>query len=180
MSSVHPNSGALNPMILWTIATAVLAIWFVFGDPRFDYRTVIIGALAPLAIDVWSGGAWIMHSVVMSVVLMAAVMLGTIGRRSTRKSLLGLPLGTFLYLVFSGAWTQQTVFWWPFTGWSPQWGPLPAIDRGWWNVPLEVAGAVMIVWLVRTTGLADPSRRKEFISSGQLSLPPSAAKDSTC
>jgi hypothetical protein len=167
-------------MILWTIATAVLAIWFVFGDPRFDYRTVVVGALAPLAIDVWSGGAWIMHSVIMSVGLMAAVMLGTIGKRSRRKSLLGLPLGTFLYLVFSGAWANQTVFWWPFTGWSSEWGPLPAVARGWWNLPLEATGALMIVWLVRTTGLTDASRRAEFISSGHLGLPSSAAKDSTC
>jgi hypothetical protein len=167
-------------MILWSIGTAVLTIWFVFGDPRFDYRTVIVGAVAPLAIDGVTGGAWVMHSVMMSVFLMTIVMLATIGRRQLRRSLLGLPLGTFLYLVFSGAWTDQTVFWWPFTGWSLEWGALPIVDRGWWNLPMEVAGAGMLVWIYRTTGLNDRSRRGKFLRTGELQLPPSSAENSTC
>jgi hypothetical protein len=180
MSPVHPDSGALSPMILWSIGTAVLAIWFVFGDPRFDYRTLVIGALAPLLIDSLTGGSWVMHSVTMSVLLMAAVMLATIGQRPLRRSLLGLPLGSFLYLVFSGAWANQTVFWWPFTGWSPQWGPLPLMSRGWWNLPMEVAGAVILLWIYRTTGLHDRTRRQNFLRTGQLHLPSSAAERSTC
>jgi hypothetical protein len=167
-------------MILWSIGTAVLAIWFVFGDPRFDYRTVIIGAVAPLSIDAMTGGAWVMHSVMMSVLLMVVVMLATIGRRQLRRSLLGLPLGTFLYLVFSGAWTDQVVFWWPFSGWSPAWGALPMMSRGWWNVPLELAGAGMLLWIYRRTGLHDPDRRSWFLRTGQLQLPPSNAENSTC
>jgi hypothetical protein len=177
---MHTNFGALSPMVLWSIGTAVLSIWFVFGDPRFDYRFLILGAVTPLAVDVWSGGAWVMHSVAMSVGLMAVVMLGTVGRRNLRKSLLGLPLGTFLYLVFSGAWADQNVFWWPFSGWNPQWGALPMIGRGWWNLPLEIAGAAMLLWIARITHLADPSRRREFLQTGQLRLPVSVNQDSRC
>jgi hypothetical protein len=177
---VHSDFGALSPMVLWSVGTAVLSIWFVFGDPRFDYRFLILGAVAPLAVDVWSGGAWVMHSVIMSVVLMAVVMVGTIGRRGLRRSLLGLPLGTFLYLVFSGAWADQTVFWWPFSGWSPQWGPLPISQRGWWNLPLEIAGAAMLLWIARTTKITDPSQRREFYRTGQLRLPVSVSEDSRC
>jgi hypothetical protein len=177
---MHSDSGALNPMILWSIGTAVLSIWFIFGDPRFDYRFLIIGAVAPLGIDVWSGGAWVMHSIIMSVVLMAVVMFGTIGKRSLRRSLLGLPLGTFLYLVFSGAWADGSVFWWPFGGWSPEWGALPMMERGWWNLPLEIAGAVMLLWIARITELARPSQRREFLQTGQLRLPASVNQDSRC
>jgi hypothetical protein len=180
MPAVHPDTGSLRSMILWSIGTAVLAIWFVFGDPRFDYRTVIVGAVTPLVIDSVTGGAWVMHSVTASVIVMAVVMFATIGRRQLRRSLLGLPLGTFLYLVFSGAWANQTVFWWPFTGWSPAWGALPIQDRGWWNLPMEVAGAGMLLWIYRTTGLKDPSRRKDFVRTGQLHLPSSSAENSTC
>jgi hypothetical protein len=180
MPAVHPDSGSLSSMILWSIGTAVLAIWFVFGDPRFDYRTLIGGAVAPLLIDALTGGAWVMHSLIASVMLMSIVMFATIGRRSLRRSLLGLPLGTFLYLVFSGAWADQTVFWWPLTGWSPAWGALPVVDRGWWNIPMEVAGAGILLWIYRTTGLNNPTRRTHFVRTGQLQLPPISAENSTC
>lgn len=167
-------------MILWSVGTAVLTIWFVFGDPRFDYRWLILGSVAPLAIDVWSGGAWVMHTVLVSVLLMTAVMLGTIGKRAVRRSLLGLPLGTFLYLVFSGAWADQNVFWWPFSGWASDWAPLPITERGWWNLPLEVAGAAMLLWIARTTRIVERPQRIEFWRTGQLRLPPDVNEDSQC
>lgn len=167
-------------MILWTVGTAVLAIWFVFRDPRFDYRTVIVGSLLPIVVDLPTGGAWVMHSIFASVGLLAAVMLATIGRRPRRKVLLGLPLGTFLYLVFSGAWADQGAFWWPLTGWGASGAPIPFVARGLWNIPLESAGAGMLVWIIRITGLAAQDRRRWFLQTGHLTLPPSVSQDARC
>jgi hypothetical protein len=100
----------------------------VFRDPRFDYRLLIVGALLPPVVDVWFGGARVLHSLTASVVLMAVVMAATVGRRPARKALLGLPLGTLLHLVFTGAWGDATVFWWPLSG-----GPSTTRRCRWWR-----------------------------------------------
>ena len=36
-------------MFLWFVATAIVSVWFVFRDPRFDYRLLIVGSVLPLA-----------------------------------------------------------------------------------------------------------------------------------
>jgi hypothetical protein len=155
-------------MLLWFVGTAVLTIAWVFRDPRFDYRLLIVGSVLPLAVDAWTGGAWVMHSVTTAVALLGVVMLATIGRRPLRKTMLGLPLGVFLHLVFTGAWTNEDVFWWPFTGFGFDGDPLPVVARGWWNLLLEAAGLAMCVFIWRTARLADPGRRATFRSTGQL------------
>ena len=101
-----------------------------------------------------------MHSLAFSVALLVVVMAASVGRRPRRKLLLGLPIGTFLHLVFDGAWATTDVFWWPFTGASIGDEPLPAVQRGWWNVPLEVIGLAIVVWVWRRAGLSDAARRR--------------------
>jgi hypothetical protein len=154
-------------VLLWFVGTAVVTIWFVFRDPRFDYRLLVVGSIAPPAIDVWSGGAGVLHSLSFSVGLMAVVMVATVGRRSLRRSLLGLPLGTLLHLVFTGAWTDTSTFWWPFSGDVGD-ARLPIAARGWWNVPLELAGLAIVAWIVRATGLSDPASRRHAWRTGRL------------
>ena len=34
-------------MFLWFIGTAVITVWYVFRDPRFDYRLLIVGSVLP-------------------------------------------------------------------------------------------------------------------------------------
>ena len=158
-------------MALWFIATSVLTIWFVFGDPRFDYRTLIVGALLPSVVDAFSGGMWVMHTLVFSVALLTGVIVATIGRRALRRSLLGLALGVLLHLVFTGAWTDTAVFWWPFSGAALAQTPLPEVSRGWWNLPLELIGAAGVGWIVIRAGLTRPEARREFARTGYLALP---------
>ena len=146
-------------MLLWFVATAVLAVFFVFTDPRFDYRFLVLGALLPDVVDVWTGGAWVMHSLTGAVALLVVVMLATIGNRVWRKRLLGL--------VFDGAFATDEVFWWPFSGGFGD-HPLPVVARGWWNLPLELVGAVMLVWAWRRFGLGEPERRQRLRELGQL------------
>ena len=59
--------------------------------------------------------------------------------------------------MFDGAWATTEVFWWPFTGASIGDEPLPSVQRGWWNVPLEVIGLAIVVWVWRRPGC--PTRR---------------------
>jgi hypothetical protein len=154
-------------MFLWFVGTAIVAVWFVFRDPRFDYRLLVVGSVLPL-LDVLFGGARVMHTLVFSLALLAAVMLLTVGRRQARRLWLGLAIGTLLHLVFDGAWTDTDVFWWPFGGWSFEDARLPEAARGWWNVPLELAGLAILVWVWRTARLADPARRRALVRTGEL------------
>jgi len=154
-------------MLFWFIATAVLTIHFVFRDPRFDHRPLIVGALLPDVLDAPFGGARYLHSLTVAVGLMVVVMAATVGRPRLRKLLLGVPIGVLLHLVFDGVWNNTDVFWWPFTG-GFDGARLPVAERGWWNVPLEAIGIGLTVWAHRMFGLADPERRRRFLREGAL------------
>ena len=43
-------------------ATAIVTVWFVFRDPRFDYRLLIVGSVLPLADGVTGGAARAAHA----------------------------------------------------------------------------------------------------------------------
>jgi hypothetical protein len=154
-------------MFFWFIGTAVLGVGFVFRDPRFDYRLLIVGSVLPL-VDGLFGGARALHSITTSIVLLAVLMLATSGRKPIRKMLLGLPIGMFLHLVFDGAWNNTDVFWWPFTGLGFDDDPFPITDRFLISVVLELIGLVLCAWIWRTNGLGSPARRRRFVRDGVL------------
>jgi hypothetical protein len=156
-------------MVLWFLGTALLSVWWVFRDPRFDYRLLLVGALVPDIIDIASGRAQWAHSLLVAVAVLAVVM-ATTGRRPVRRLVLGLPIGMLLHLVFDGAFANSTVFWWPFLG-DFEDNRLPSLSRGLWNVPLEVAGAIMLVWVWRRFGFTDPVRRRQFLADGTIEAP---------
>ena len=156
-------------MLLWFVGSAVVTTWLVFRDPRFDYRLLVVGSIAPPAVDVWFGGARVGHSMAFSVVLLALVMLLTIGRRSRRRTWLGLPLGTMLHLVFTGAWTDPAAFWWPVSG-GFEGARIPIAARGWWNLALELVGLALVTWIVGAAGLTGSVRRREAWRTGRLSF----------
>jgi len=91
----------------------------------------------------------------------------TAGRKPIRRLLLGLPIGMLLHLVWDGAFAATKVFWWPFVG---SWGDnqVPSVERGWLNVPMELAGAATLWWAWRRFHLAKPERRTQFLQHGLL------------
>jgi hypothetical protein len=153
---------------LWFAGTAFLAVWLVFRDPAFDYRLLMLGAVLPDIVDAAFGGSAIFHSVLGSVALLALVMAVTVGRRSLRRHLIALPIGTFLHLVFDGAFSSSQAFWWPLAGGSLAEQPLPVMGRGWWNVLLELIGLAILGWAWRRFRLGDPVRRAVFLREGRL------------
>ena len=155
-------------MLLWFVGGSLVIAWLVFHDPAIDYRVLLLGAVLPDLVDPFFGGARVLHSVTFSIVLLVAVMLATIGHRAARRRWLFLPIGTFLHLVLDGAFTRTKVFWWPFAGGSFGDAPLPSIERGWWNVMLELAGLVAILWFVRRFDLTDRGRWRTFVRTGRL------------
>jgi len=157
-------------MFLWFIGTSIISVLFVFRDDRFDYRVLALGALLPDLIDVVTGGAWVFHSVLGSVIALGLVM--TFARRGTaaRRMSLAIPIGMFMHLVFDGAFNNTKVFWWPFAGFNFGGAAIPSFDRIVLDVLLEIAGAAMLMWVWRTNNLSDPSARQKFVRTGRLVL----------
>jgi len=154
-------------VFVWFIATACLSVWLVFRDDRFDYRFLILGVFLPDIVDVFTGGSWIMHTLLASVVAMIVIMLSTRNKRPLRRRLLAIPIGMFLHLVFDGAFTSTEVFWWPFTGGSFD-EQLPVAQRWGLNIVLEAIGIIGIAWMWRHFNLSDARARREFIQTGNL------------
>lgn len=167
MSQLQSLVGALI-VLLWFVGTSTLAVWYVFRDPRFDYRFLILGVLTPDVIDGIWGGARGFHSVTVSVAVLFLVMIATIGRRPWRTKLLAIPIGLFVHLIFDGAFDDTKVFWWPVTGMSFGDARLPVVERGASNVVLEILGALLCAFAVRRFGLTDRERRHAFLHEGVL------------
>lgn len=155
-------------MFFWFLGTAAVAVWFVFRDDRFDYRVLFLGALLPDLVDIPTGGAWIMHSIITSVVVLMAVM--AVCRRGTlrRRRWLALPIGMFLHLVFDGVFNNTELFWWPLAGFDIGSVNVPSLDRMQWNIILELFGLVLLGWMWKVNSLSTAVTRRHFIRTGQL------------
>ena len=156
-------------MVVWFVATAVLTVFFVFDSPAVDHRFVAAGAVAPL-LETFSGSPWILHTLLGSVLLMTVVMAATVGRRLLRRRLLGLPVGTFLFLVFSGSWSRTELFWWPLAGFDEIGsGTPPELDRPLEMILLlELAGVAIVVWFWRRYEMGTAENRQRLVSTGRL------------
>ena len=156
-------------MFLFFVAAAVLGVLTVFDSPAVDYRYVAAGAVLPLAEGV-TGRPLILHTLLGSVVLLSLVMLTTVGSRLRRRRLLGVPIGTFVFLVVSGAWTRTELFWWPVAGLDGiAAAPLPEFDRPLAVlILLELLGVCAAGWLVHRFELTRPENRRMLFRSGRL------------
>ncbi|MEY2591192.1 MAG: hypothetical protein QOJ67_3176 [Acidimicrobiaceae bacterium] len=154
-------------MFLWFVGLSLVLVTVVFSSPALDYRMVMLGSVLPL-LDGVTGGAWILHTLLCSVVALAVVMLATRGRRLVRRRWLGIPIGLFVHLVLDGVWTNTHLFWWPFFGAGFKGESLPETTRGGLVVVMELIGLATLVWGARRFGLTDPASRRRFLRTGQL------------
>lgn len=155
-------------MLFWFVATAAWSVWFVFRDAKFDYRLVVIAALVPDLIDGVRGTIGPLHSVVTSIAVLFVIMIATTGRKPSRQRLLAIPIGMFIHLIFDGAFSNTKTFWWPLTGASLSEDLLPSVERGPWNLPLEIVGIIGCILMWRYFSLADRMRRTTFLKTGSL------------
>ena len=160
-------------MFFWFIATSIWSVWFVFRDPKFDYRLLAIAALTPDLVDgllqAFGLARGAMHSVVTSIAVLFAIMIATAGRRPSRQRLLAVPIGLFMHLIYDGAFSATKTFWWPLTGKNLSEESLPSVERGIVNLPLELLVIVACIIAWRYFGLSDKTRRTKFLKTGSLS-----------
>lgn len=154
-------------MFLWFLGVGFVVVVLVFKSPALDYRVVALGTVLPM-VDVLPGVPDLLHTLLGAVVLLGVVMLVTRGRRLSRRRWLGLPIGVFVHLVLSGAWTDAELFWWPAFGWAIPDAPVPAFGQGVVGLLLELAGAGALWWSWRQFRLDDPIRRHDLIHHGRL------------
>ena len=154
-------------MVLWPIGIALVAAWAVFHDPAFDYRLIAVGVLLPLFVDAPVARLGIGHSLLLAVTVLVAVMLATRRRRRLRRHAIAVPIGMFLGLVASGAWSQRAVLWWPAFGRHvSHHALLPPIAI---VVIEEVIGAAAIIWFARRFELTEADNRRTLLRTGRLS-----------
>ena len=166
-------------MLIWYLATAVAGVWAVFDSPALDYRFVMVGSVLPVG-EILLGRPGPLHSLVTAVAVLGIVMLATQGRRVLRRQLLGVPIGLFAHLVFSGIWADTDAFWWPLTGFALSEAEPPELARGGLTVVLELAGIALGLWWMRRVGLDDPSARGGFRRTGRLPRAASPPVQGTC
>jgi hypothetical protein len=155
-------------VFLWFVGLSVALVWVVFQSPALDVRYVAAGAVLPL-VDLVTGGPFVLHTLLGSVLLLAGVMLATRHNRLRRRKWLGVPIGTFLHLVLDGTWATATLFWWPFLGGDAFGGTAPELDRpAGVLVVMELVGIGALWWVWRAFGLADPVRREALVRTGRL------------
>lgn len=155
-------------MFFWFLGTAVVAVWFVFRDDRFDYRVLALGALAPDIIEIPAGRALFMHSVLTSVAVLVAVMVFSRRGSLRRRRWLALPIGMFLHLVFDGVFNNTALFWWPLAGFNIDSFSVPSMDRMQWNIVLELCGIGLLMWMWKVNALSNAASRQHFLKTGQL------------
>jgi hypothetical protein len=153
-------------VFLWYTGLSILIIANVFRSTGLDYRLVAVGGLLPLLVDLPIGHRALGHALIFPVGVFVVVMLVTVRRpRLLRRRLLCIPIGVFVALVLSGAFTQDHVFLSPFLGRVGHASLLPA----WWVVLLEeLAGLVACWWIVGQFELYVAGPRREFWRTGRL------------
>lgn len=156
-------------MFLWYVGGSVLIVLLVFASRGVDYRLVAFGSILPLLVDLPAGHPAFGHTLLFPVVLLFAVMAGTAGRsRLVRRRLICVPIGVFCGLVLSGAWRETSVLMWPTLGWTFPDGTLLPV---WWVVLLEEVAGLVVIWFVVGLGsLYEPARREEFFRTGRIEV----------
>jgi hypothetical protein len=153
-------------VLFWYTGLSILIVAMVFQSTGLDYRLVALGALVPPVLDTPAGHRFVGHTLVLAVAVFSVVVIGTAGRpRLLRRRLVCLPIGMFIGLVLSGAFTQDHVFLWPFLGGFGHEDLLPS----WWVVLAEeLVGLAVWWWIVGQFDLYLPDRRADFVRTGHL------------
>lgn len=154
-------------MILWSVGLSILVVDVVFRSRGIDVRLVALGAATPVLVDLPLGRLAYGHALVVSVAVLLAVMLGTVGRaRLLRRRLVCFPIGMLCGLAVSPAFLHDAVLLWPFLGPMPTGvalaGPLPLV------LLQEALGAAVLLGLARGHRLGDRARRVRLWRTGRL------------
>ena len=108
-------------MIIWTSSISVLLFRYIFKDNSADLRYIILGSLYPLFLDsiifnlgISNRSQFLGHSLLFNVLFFFLIMIFTKRNTRIRSNAILFSIGSFLYLVLSFTWSNQSVFLYPF------------------------------------------------------------------
>ena len=170
-------------MILWHIGLTTSIVWFVMrGNPRVDYRIVMVASMLPDLIDKpigrvffrerFESGRLFGHTLLLNVAFLC-VLFFVRGRK--KRTLTLIPVSSLLHLAEDGVVSQPRIFWWPFFGTR---FPRDPVDGGFlsfldprhhpgvlWQ---EGLGLGLLVWLFAAHGMLNREGLRAFIRTGHL------------
>ena len=155
-------------MFIWFIALSITGVALVFDSPNLDYRLVAFGSVLP-AVEIFLGGPWIGHTLLLPVLTMFLIMLVARGKRLTQRKWLGLPIGLFAHLLLDASWAKTELIWSPAKGFDSLGGSrVPEMERWPAVLFLELLGIIVGCWIWRRFRLNDKDNRRTFIREGKL------------
>jgi len=166
-------------MIFWHTGLTTVIVWFVMrGNPRVDYRIVMVSSLLPDIIDKpigriffrerFGSGRLYAHTLLLNVALFCVVFFM---RGRLKRQFVLVPISTLLHLAEDGMWSNPRTFWWPL------FGTKFAVDRmphGWASyvrpgvIAQEAIGLLLLLWLFGSHGRLNREGLRTFIKTGRL------------
>jgi hypothetical protein len=173
-------------MIFWHAGLTTLIVWFVMrGNPRIDYRIVMIASLLPDIIDKpigrllfrerFDSGRLYGHTLLLNVALFCVLFFM---RGRAKRQFVLVPISSLLHLAEDGMWSQPRTFWWPLFGSTFPRDPVPGGSLSFLNpfhnpavTVQEVVGLLVLVWLFASHGMLSRARMRRFLRTGMLETP---------
>tara|TARA_B100001057_G_scaffold376264_1_gene381322 strand:- start:83799 stop:84263 length:465 start_codon:yes stop_codon:yes gene_type:complete len=153
-------------MIIWTSSISVLLFRYIFKDYSADLRFIILGSLYPLLFDsisynfgISNKAQFLGHSLLFNVSLFFLIMIITKRGSIVRRNSLLFSIGSFLYLVLSFTWSNQSVFLYPFFENEQN----PIVFSSQIKIVLNLIGTLYLIIKLKTI-----ENLKLFVKNGKL------------
>ena len=153
-------------MIIWTSSISVLLFRYIFKDYSADLRFIILGSLYPLLFDsisynfgISNKAQFLGHSLLFNVSLFFLIMIITKRGSIVRRNSLLFSIGSFLYLVLSFTWSNQSVFLYPFFENEQN----PIVFSSQIEIVLNLIGTLYLIIKLKTV-----ENLKLFVKNGKL------------
>lgn len=173
-------------MILWHVGLTTAIVWFVMrGNPRVDYRIVMVASMLPDLVDKpigrilfrerFESGRIFGHTLLVNVALLFVLFFM---RGRIKRTLTLIPISSLLHLAEDGVVSQPRIFWWPLFGARFPRDPVPGgflsfLDPR--NHPAvlwqEGAGLLLLMWIFASHGMLNGPGLRAFVRTGTL-VPP--------
>jgi len=153
-------------ILFWTSALSIYLFLYIFKDKNADLRFIIFGSLFPVIFDsslyffgLSNQNEYIGHSIFFTVSLFFIFMIATKRGSLFRANSLLFSIGSFLYLVLSFTWLNQSIILYPLFQNSENIFSLA-------NNYKKALGGIGILYLFFK--FRDIQTLKEFINSGKF------------
>ena len=107
-------------ILFWTSGLSIYLFLYIFKDKNADLRFIIFGSLFPVILDsilyffgLSNQNEYIGHSIFFTVILFFVFMIATKRGTLFRANSLLFSIGSFLYLVLSFTWLNQSIILYP-------------------------------------------------------------------